>query len=67
MQLVQFSNLNVNDSREALNLIMSEWARGNSFIEENRKLVCCICLEDFSHRSQVIELKCGIDHVFHRS
>ena len=59
---VPFKRMTTNKAKSN---IMKNWIRIFTPSEHNKGEYCCICLEEFEKAEAIIDLKCGIGHIFH--
>ena len=61
-----FERVHRNSVTKAMSSIFKDWKRSYSFKKLNNTSSCLICLVDFEKDEEVIELRCGKGHIFHR-
>ena len=61
---IRFAAVQRTTTNKAMDNIMHNWRRKFSMKDKNVES-CCVWLEDFKKEDQIIELKCGVGHIFH--
>ena len=62
VSFIPFKRMTTNKAKSN---IMNNWKRIFTPSEHNKGEYCCICLEEFEMDETIIDLKCGIGHIFH--